>query len=205
MTDCEFESLLGPTVKKETGAKYWSDFGLPVIDPDREYLLEMACRIEQQNPGANSKQVEKAVGLPAGSLAKYKLKNPQYKTGKRTKYFLPQWSFKAPDMSDFIPTLLKQNMTKTQLDITAKKYGGTAESRTAFDRIKKDIKQDKEKIYDLVADAWPEGMTTKELAGKLNKATTCISGRLTDLKMEARIIKIGKRNGNTIYKAKWVQ
>jgi predicted HTH transcriptional regulator len=89
-------------------------------------------------------------------------------------------------------------------DICQNRHGGNEQSETANHRCNKD--NDRQKVLEYFKEH--ETGTSKEIARYLGKPLNCISGRLTELKVDELIVSAGiygeklTREGCEVYKLK---
>jgi hypothetical protein len=80
-----------------------------------------------------------------------------------------------------------------QIDVCENRHGGSAESEAAFEKVVRDKQQMYERIIKLVTARGDYGITVHEVAGAFGKTPNCVSGRLTELRMQGRLKKNGER------------
>lgn len=86
-------------------------------------------------------------------------------------------------------------------DICQNRHGGNEQSEEAFEAIRKGLPRRRALCLVLIHKASPEGLTVHELANHLGTTPNAVSGRLTELKKDGRITKIGTRPTPTGSKA----
>tara|TARA_Y100001973_G_C5170452_1_gene318723 strand:+ start:124 stop:444 length:321 start_codon:yes stop_codon:yes gene_type:complete len=77
-------------------------------------------------------------------------------------------------------------------DICENKHQQNAES-VAANPGKESKQRDRFRVYKIVLDK--SGITSKEIAAIMKRPLNCISGRITELKKNGRIMAIGRENG----------
>lgn len=80
-------------------------------------------------------------------------------------------------------------------DVCENKHGGDAESTAAFQTVNRH--QDRTKILNLIIATEKQGATLDELSVVMQRAPNQISGRITELKVQNKIISSGTRKTRT--------
>src|SRR6266481_9735429 len=83
-------------------------------------------------------------------------------------------------------------------DPTRHKHGGTDTSRAAWEKARRGRAQCQQQVLDVLRQAYPEGMTGKEIAAALGKPFHAVSGRITELLEDGLVRKGEIRNGGRV-------
>ena len=78
-------------------------------------------------------------------------------------------------------------------DICQNRHRGNRQSQSAFESIRDDLPARRALCLALIHNAASQGLTVHELAELLETTPNAVSGRLTELKREGLICKIGTR------------
>lgn len=77
------------------------------------------------------------------------------------------------------------------IDPSSRKSFNSRESAAAFASI--DAAQDRERIYRIACRRFATGITTDEISNLFGKPPNAVSGRLTELKREGRLVATDRR------------
>ena len=81
-------------------------------------------------------------------------------------------------------------------DITKNRHKGNPQSR-AVNPPSSVKNRDRREVYRLIqkaADKGSAGITSKEIAKQMGRRLHCISGRISELKQDGKVVVIGRRN-----------
>jgi hypothetical protein len=87
--------------------------------------------------------------------------------------------------------------TQFEFDICQNRHGGNEQSNAAFEETSKGLPRRRALCLALIHNAASKGLTVHELAALLDTTPNAVSGRLTELKKDGRITKIGSRPSPT--------
>jgi len=73
------------------------------------------------------------------------------------------------------------DIERVQADISARKHGGSLESKQAFEKVQVKLPGRRRQVYELVKNAGLRGMTSKELALSTGLPLHSVSGRISEL------------------------
>lgn len=88
-------------------------------------------------------------------------------------------------------TQFSESSIKNELDVCARKHGGAETSVAADKKVKKEA--DRQLIYDYIVASKHYGHTLDELSILLHRPPNSISGRLTELSYQRKIIYSGRK------------
>ncbi len=83
-------------------------------------------------------------------------------------------------------------------DICERKHGGNAESVAAFAQIADTLPEQRRRVYELILSKGEYGATAQECADAFGVGINCVSGRLSELKRDGLIARVGTRNGGGV-------
>ena len=86
-----------------------------------------------------------------------------------------------------------ESAPKKSIDITQNKHGGNEESILAFEKNKGSRDNQRREIFDIVALMGAYGVTTDEIVHGFDYAIQTVSARMSELKRDGMIVKIGRR------------
>jgi hypothetical protein len=81
----------------------------------------------------------------------------------------------------------------TGYDICANRHGGNTESVAAFETVKDSLTEKQWQVFKYIKARKSRGATVDEIACDLGKTPNAISGRVSELKRDGKIVKCGRR------------